>query len=318
MKNISDKYLKSLLISNSVYGSKETCETFGIKQESLSRYLREARKRGLKNPGKLGYLKEIKDKYSDYELKAIAKGGRIIPGYEKVPIIDFSGERIRIGAIGDTHIGHLRFDKNYLFAAFEEFKKEKVDFIVHAGDVTEGMSSRVGHIYELSQLGYEAQKDEAIKLFSQWTDTDIYAISGNHDRWFYKAVGANIVLDIDNELTNFHFIGHDEGDISLKGEAVLKLFHGEDSSSYALSYRGQKIIESLHEGEKPDAIITGHVHKYMDFWKANIHFTSVGSIEKQTRWMRSKRIDAHPGFAIIDYWVKKGIRKKTITWYPFS
>jgi predicted phosphodiesterase len=202
--------------------------------------------------------------------------------------------------------------------AFDEFKKAKVDFVVHAGDVTEGMSNRPGHIYELSALGYDQQKALAIDMFKQWTDTDIYAIDGNHDRWFLKSNGAKIVKDVDEAIPNFHFIGHDEGSISLNGKATLWLWHGEDGNSYALSYRLQKILESLTGGEKPNAMIAGHTHKYVDIFERHVFCTSVGCMQSQTPWMRSKRIAAHPGFAIIDYWVNdKGICKMTHTWHPF-
>ena len=153
---------------------------------------------------------------------------------------------------------------------------------------------------------------------SQWADTDIYAISGNHDRWYIKSSGANAMGDIDKELKNFHFLGHDEGEISLKGKAVLRLWHGEDGSSYALSYRLQKILESLTGGQKPNAMIVGHVHKYVDIFERHVLCTSIGCIQSQTRWMRSKRISAHTGFAIIDYWVNnQGICKKILDWRPF-
>jgi len=302
-----------------LHGKQKTLDTFGIeKEDSLRRYISEAKKRGLPEIDKSKILGQIAEQYTEKELKAIASGGRIVPGVAKVPIISFEGERIRIGAITDTHIGHERFDENRLFQAFEEFKKEKVDFIVHCGDVTEGMSYRAGHIYELNHLGYDAQKTASIELFSQWTDTDIYAIDGNHDRWFLKSNGAIIVKDIDMALKNFHFIGHDEGDISLKGQAVLNLWHGEDGNSYALSYRLQKILESLSGGEKPHAMLCGHTHKFVYIFERNVHCTSIGTMQSQTRWMRSKRIAAHVGFAIIDYWVNKGgICKVTQTWHPF-
>jgi len=263
-------------------------------------------------------LKRIGELYTDKELKAIAEGGRIIPGAEKVPIIDFDGMHIRIGAITDTHIGHQRFSEDRLFQAFEEFKKVKVDFITHSGDVTEGMSVRPGQIYELDQIGYDAQKQKAINMFSQWTDTVIYAIDGNHDRWYLKANGALIVKDIAASVPNFKFIGHDEGDISLAGKASIRLWHGEDGNSYALSYRIQKIVESLSGGEKPDILLCGHTHKYVNIFERNIHCVSVGSIQAQTSWMRGKRIAAHVGFCILDVWVNDdGISKFGCTWYPF-
>ena len=268
--------------------------------------------------GKSSVLSRIGELYTDKELVAIAEGGRLVPGVAQVPIIDFGGQHIRIGAITDTHIGHQRFSEDRLYQAFDEFKRERVDFITHSGDVTEGMSHRPGHIYELDQIGYDAQKAKAIEVFGQWTDTDIYAIDGNHDRWYIKSNGALIVKDISAVLPNFKFIGHDEGDISLKGKATLKLWHGEDGNSYALSYRIQKIVESFAGGEKPDVFLCGHTHKYVNIFERNIHCVSVGCIEAQTSWMRGKRIAAHVGFCIMDLWVNKdGVAKSGVTWYPF-
>lgn len=314
----SKEYLEKIIGTLITEGKGATLKQYEISEETLNRYIRRAKEHNIPLIDKSKIISQIIQNYSDKELEAIAKGGRIVPGYTKVPIISFEGERIRIGAITDTHIGSVDFHEDRLYKPFDEFRKSKVDFIVHAGDVLEGMSNRPGHIYELTQLGYDNQKNYTVSLFSQWTDTEIYAISGNHDRWYVKSSGANALGDIDRELTNFHFLGHDEGEISLKGKAVLRLWHGEDSSSYALSYRLQKILESLTGGEKPNAMIVGHVHKYVDIFERHVLCTSIGCIQSQTRWMRSKRISAHPGFAIIDYWVNNnGICKKVLDWRPF-
>lgn len=315
---IGEKKAKEIAAFHLANGKSETMKAYGYSEETLNRFMREAKKYGIPEIDKSKLLSQIAETYTDAELKAIANGGRIVPGMTKVPVIDFEGERIRIGVITDTHIGSKQFAESRLFQAFDEFRKEQVDFIVHAGDVTEGMSNRPGHIYELDHLGYDAQKEVAIKLFSEWTDTEIYAIDGNHDRWFIKSSGALIVKDIAEALGNFHFLGHDEGDISLNGKATLKLWHGEDGNSYALSYRLQKIAESLSGGEKPNAMICGHTHKYVKIFERNIWIVSAGSIQAQTQWMRGKRIAAHVGFCIMDLWVNdKGISKMRETWYPF-
>jgi len=315
---LSDERLLEFLKVYQNNGKEQTIKIMALKEASFRRYLTEAQNRGLVDFEKNAILKKIFDNYTKDELKAISNGGRILPGIEKVPIINFEGQRIRVGAITDTHIGHLKFKADRLYQAFEEFKKEKVDFIVHSGDVTEGMSHRPGHIYELDKLGYDQQKEYAVNLFGQWTDTNIYAIDGNHDRWYIKSNGAIIVKDIAASLGNFNFLGHDEGDISLNGKATLKLWHGEDGNSYALSYRVQKIIEAFQPGEKPSVMICGHTHKYVKIFERSVHAISIGSIEEQTSWMRGKRIAAAVGFSIFDIWVNdSGVCKLTETWYPF-
>ncbi len=181
MSNISNDKLQEVLDFYSIKGEQETLKAFGLKQDSLRRYLDEAKLRGYSGIDTTKNIRAILDNYTEEEIRAIANGGRITPGYAKVPIISFEGERIRIGHITDTHIGSTFFDDHRLYQAFDEFKKEGVDFITHSGDVSEGMSNRPGHIYELSEIGFQRQKDKCVELFSQWNDTDIYAIAGNHD-----------------------------------------------------------------------------------------------------------------------------------------
>lgn len=309
-------------------GSKQaTSEKLGIMIPSISTAMRqidiyEGRTNSKNNIKKSKYhddkvLQKILQTYSRDELSLLAEGKTHLLEPGRKIDINFSGNRVKIGVLTDTHIGHEKFNQNRLFAAFEEFKKEKVDFICHAGDVTEGMSHRPGHIYELTHLGYSKQKQYAVDLFGQWRDTPIYAIDGNHDRWYIKSNGALIVKDISEVLDNFHFIGHDEGDIMVKN-LKINLWHGEDGNSYALSYRVQKIIESLQGGEKPHIMFCGHTHKYVKLFERNIHAISAGCIEDQTKWMRSKRIPAHTGFGIYDITFNDlGITRLVETWFPF-
>ena len=301
------------------HGRQQALKVYNISDETFNRYKRAADKEaGVVLPEKSQWLDQIASRFSDQELQAIAKGGRLIPGAGEVPIVSFGGKHIRIGCITDTHIGHKRSPRARIEQAFEEFRKSKVDFITHSGDVTEGMSHRPGQVYELDCIGYDAQKREAVDIFSQWTDTDIYAVDGNHDRWYLKSNGALIVKDIAVEVPNFYFIGHDEGDISLDGRATLKLWHGEDGSSYALSYRLQKIIESLSGGEKPNILVAGHVHKYANIFERNVYCVSAGCLQSQTSWMRGKRLSAHVGFCIIDACVcDTGVSKFGVEFFPF-
>jgi predicted phosphodiesterase len=178
------------------------------------------------------------------------------------------------------------------------------------------MANRPGHVYELSHIGFESQSQHAIDIFSQWTDSPIYMIDGNHDRWYIKAVGANIVERVCRALPNAEFLGHDEGDLTI-GAAKIKLWHGEDGSSYAISYRIQKVVESLTGGEKPHILICGHTHKAMYVFDRHIHCLSAGAIQSQSKWMRSKRHASHTGFWHADVGIgKTGVTYFSPTWYP--
>lgn len=313
--NISDKKLHFIAALVSTYGKEKAAELLSVKPNTLARRIREAKERGIYTE-KSRYLDKISEQYSEKELQAISAGGRVAPGQPKVPIVSFEGERIRIGALTDTHLGSIYTNPDYVYQAFEEFKEAGVDFITHSGDVVDGMSNRKDHIYFLSHLGYSKQKEHAVEVFSQ-CPAKLYMIDGNHDRWFVKSAGAYIVKDICDEIGAV-YLGQDEGDISLKGKATLKLWHGEDGNSYALSYRLQKIIESFSGGEKPALLLAGHTHKSLYIFERFVHTYSIGTMQAQTKWMHGKRIAAHLGFWILDIWVgKSGITKTTGTWYPF-
>jgi len=322
MSNISEKKLIEFLKFYKTHTPEETLRSFNIRQDTLNRYLRKAERLGMDLSGKPIYksqiLDEIAQRFTDDELRAIASGGRLLPGVAKIPIINFEGEHIKFTLTGDWHLGSLYTREEHIYQLYEESRKEKCDFIALGGDVVEGMSGRPGHIYELSHLGFSEQKAYAEKILGQW-DKDMFLIDGNHDRWFIKSAGAIIVKDICDALgKRFIFLGHDEGDISLKGYATLKLWHGEDGNSYAISYRVQKIIETITGGTKPNILACHHVHKFNYIFDRHVHAISPGSIQMQTPWMRGKRIAAHTGFVIVDAWVNKdGIAKLKLCWYPF-
>lgn len=310
-----------ILLYYMVNGSNKTSKQYGIKEDTIRRYINFARNSyGIDITERSADIQRIANTFTASELSAIAKGGRIVPGQKRVPVVEFNGVRIRLGILSDTHIGSKYTHDEHIHQCFDEFDKADVDIVLHAGDVTEGMSKRDGHVYELSHIGYDAQKKKAIELLGMWDKTPSYVIDGNHDRWYLKNadVGANIVKNVCDELPNWNYLGHDTGIVSLGGRATVQLWHGGDGSSYALSYRLQKIVESLPGGEKPSILIAGHVHKYVNIFERNIYCLSPGSLQRQTDWMRGRRIGAHVGFCIADVCVNKsGVSKFTNTWYPF-
>lgn len=299
------------------HGDNETCEVFGITQTSLARYKREHKERNGVDFKVTETLKKIQESYTPEELKAISKGAQITNMVYRTHRVDFDGDCITFGHITDLHVGSIYFVEKYFYQALEECHKEKCKFIAVTGDITEGMNIRHCNIYELTHLGATAQKEYAVNLLKQWTKP-LYLIDGNHDRWYMKPGGLIIVKEICKEIPNAEFLGQDEGDIKIGENIIVKLWHGEDSSSYATSYRIQKIVEAFSGGEKPNILLAGHTHKQIYMFERNVHCISGGAMCKQSHWMRSKRLANHMGFWIIKAWIgKTGVTKFSPTWYPF-
>lgn len=304
-------------------GMAAAIKEFGLKHETIRRAKRQVRKtidesepQPEMDPSVDRILREIADRYNADELKAIAKGGKSY-STETVTVDAgwFDGDTIKFGVITDTHIGSKFFREDWFEGAADRMHAEDVDFICHVGDVTEGMSNRPGHMYELTHLGYTEQKQAAIEQLQKLPEVPLYVIDGNHDRWFIKSTGAKIVPDICDAI-GATFLGHDTGEIMVNG-VKIQLWHGEDGSSYAHSYRLQKVIEALPGGGKPNVLLAGHVHKMGYFFERNIHAISGGCLQAQTPWMRGKRLAAHTGFWIIEMDINNGIVRFSPDFYPY-
>lgn len=309
------KRLESVIDYATERGDAAACRDLGLTAESLARYRREyAHMDTSANTKRL--LQQIRESYTPEELRAIASGGRVTPGQPKVPLVTFDGDCLTFGHITDTHMGGIYYQERYLTKALEECEKEGAQFIFHTGDLSEGMSNRPGHIYELTHLGYSRQRDYCLEQCRQWTKP-WYMIDGNHDRWFEKGAGAYLVKDVCEALPNAAFLGSDMGTLTVNGVTFM-LFHGEDTSSYATSYRLQKLVEAFTGGEKPNMLLAGHTHKQGYFFERHVHVLSGGALSVQSRWMRSKRLANHTGFWICRAWIgKKSINKLQVTFYPF-
>jgi predicted phosphodiesterase len=228
-------------------------------------------------------------------------------------------EHIRIGVFGDTHIGSKFYDAQLMKYAAEVFNKKDIDFVVHVGDITEGHyeSRRAGSVFELTEVGGDAQVERAVKELRQ-IKKPIYAITGNHEHnTFFKLCGFDVGKQIATQLPNFHYLGNMQATINLPHGNKLEILHPGGGSSYALSYRPQKIVESLEGGNKPNILLIGHYHKAMSMYYRNVHVVQTGTLQSQSSFMREHGLAAHKGFYVLDIEVgKNGVKKFCPEFYP--
>ena len=223
--------------------------------------------------------------------------------------LSFPSKHIKYAYMSDTHIGHLKFSDELYEKFVQTCKREGVDFVVHPGDHLEGMSGRPGHIYELSEIGFQNQIAKAQDLYRQ-IPVPIYGIDGNHDQWYFNKNNGGMVVgkELEARVNNYHHLGQDEGDLELAPGITIKLFHGNDGAAYATSYKLQKLIESFSESEKPAILHSGHYHKALYMYLRGIHGFESGTLCAQSKFMRGKKIAANMGFGVVDvFYDKKGI-----------
>lgn len=316
---VTEKRIKEILDYIAEYGRPAACEKFKLSKETIRRYTRlysEDEKTPVDHDSEI-LLKKLSEKFSPGELKSLLND-KFQPE-SKNTVYDFTGETIKFAVMSDLHIGSNYTSETRITAALEDCKNQGVLLVLLPGDVTEGMSGRDGHVYELTHIGYQAQRKAAINILKPFSKYfDFKMISGNHDLWFASKanMGALIVHDICDSI-GAEYLGEHEAIIMMNGVKVM-LWHGEDGSSYALSYRAQKIIESFTGGEKPQILLTGHDHKQGYFTIRNVHTILSGCLQKQTPWMRRKKLAAYEGFWIIEATIKDNeVKRFKPEWIPF-
>lgn len=251
------------------------------------------------------------------ELELISLSANAAPPPIQPRVFKWNKNSFKFLSFSDNHNGHKKSRVEYWQKACHLAEEEKVDIAFTSGDMSDGMSSRPGHIYELDAIGFTAQLDLTAERFSI-CPVNIEGITGNHDLWAYKTNGSEFGVELENRIPNkFKYLGQGCSTVTIDGIKIM-LWHGADGSSYATSYRTQKFVESLSGGEKPHILLSGHAHKGIFHVCRNVMVFECGTLCGQTDWMRDKKIAAHVGFWIIEVWPsgKGGIERIKQEWVP--
>ena len=195
-------------------------------------------------------------------------------------------EHLKLLLISDTHLCS-KYDRldilRYLYAKAEELG---IKHILHSGDFTDGLKSgRPEQLYELREISYEGQVDYCVDKYPTFSGKT-YVIQGNHDDWWYKNTGSEIVKSIANKREDIVYLGPDTADLKI-GKLKIRLFHGSGGGSYAKSYKLQKYLDAIPMIERPDILQTGHVHQSFYMKQDKTHCFQTSCLEDQTPYCRS-------------------------------
>jgi len=214
----------------------------------------------------------------------------------------------RIGLVSDTQMGSKYQQVTLLHDAYADFDKRQVDFVLHAGDVTDGRDMYRGQLEETFLHGADEQKDYVVKSFPHLArGRRTYMIGGQHDRSFYRDKGYNIIRAICQERKDLVDRGFYKAEFSVKGLKV-GLQHPGGGVAYARSYRMQKIIEgmmgfinTIPAANAPVLQIFGHWHipchlpAYM-----GIDAVSLPCFQSQTPYLEQHGLMPMVGYAVAE------------------
>jgi len=244
-------------------------------------------------------IKEIERKLAVEKAKVESLSGT----KSHVTIQKQDGCVFRIGITGDRHFGSLYHAEDSLSAFYEYAESQGVLQVYDAGDILSGWKVFKGHEFELRDIGLDAQV-QRVSASTPKTGIVTHFITGNHDASFKNQVGVSVGHMIQDKVKGYKFLGEDQATVVFdtpKGKFSLMLLHPGGGSSYALSYRPQKIVESLEGGKKPNMLVIGHYHKaeMMPSYR-NVAVFQAGTFEKQTPFMARQGLAAHVGGWIVE------------------
>lgn len=215
--------------------------------------------------------------------------------------VNWKGNRlVRFGLVGDTHINNKYAQLSYLRDMYDRLATAGIKHVYHTGDIDDGEQMRPGHQYECYTQGADAHVEEIAKVYPRREGVTTHFITGNHDASLIKRAGYNIGPAIAREREDMDYLGADCAIVMLTPNCSLELRHPWDGSAYALSYKPQKIIDSLAGGEKTNIMAIGHYHKAEYLFYRNIHCFQTGTFCAQTPFMKGKAISAHMGGWIVE------------------
>ena len=264
-------------------------------------------KLGLSKYEVLGLVKEIESE-GIYKIKDAWDDGEPIFTLEKSLIPERQVYQHAIGettkftfmVISDSHLGSKNEQLTFLHYLYDEAQRRGITNVYHCGDISEGFKkSRDDHMYSLHSIGFDDQADYIIRNYPEREGITTFFITGNHDHFHIQNGGANIGKRISASRKDMQYLGINTAVIQLTPNCKMELFHPQDGSSYALSYSGQKYLDSLSGGDKPHIIFVGHHHKYISMWYRNVWYFEVPSTHLQSDWEKGKRIRNDSGALII-------------------
>lgn len=220
---------------------------------------------------------------------------------------EYTGKWVKFGVCGDKHLCnmHSRLDVQKLL--YDVYEEEGITTVYDTGNWIDG-ECRFNK-GELLVHGMDAQIEYWVENHQERKGiTTRYVAGDDHEGWYQQRecidIGRHAML-MAQHMGRFdlEYLGYAEALIELKaksGSRFMMVNHPGGGAAYAVSYKGQKYVESLQGGEKPAIILQGHYHKFNAGYPREVWVVDTGTCCDQTLFMRKKQLQAHVGGQIVE------------------
>ena len=206
---------------------------------------------------------------------------------EDTYVVKNNMEHLRLLLISDTHLCSKYDRLDILRYLYSRAADTNTNYVLHSGDFTDGKSNRPEHIYELKELSYEGQVQYCVDNYPKVEGLQTFVIGGNHDGWWTKSTGSEIVKSIARQRDDIVYLGPDAADLKI-GKLKVHMFHGKGAQAYAKSYKAQKYLDAMPVDDRPHILQLGHIHQAFFYQQDNTSVFQTGCLEDQTPYCRSQ------------------------------
>jgi hypothetical protein len=211
------------------------------------------------------------------------------------------------GVSSDQHLCSRYAREDVLEHLYDGFERAGVDRVFNAGNWIDGEVEK--NRFDLAVHGFEPQIKYLAERYPR-KGFSTYAIWGeDHEGWYSRRESIDVGRFAEGMMRqagrgDWFDLGFVEARVDLVNantgqRTTLVVMHPGGGSSYAYSYRPQKIVESLSGGEKPAVLVIGHYHKLSCNLIRNVWTLQAGCAEDQTVFMRKKGLEAHIGGHVV-------------------
>lgn len=212
------------------------------------------------------------------------------------------------GVASDQHLCSRYAREDVLSDLYDAFERHGCDRVFNAGNWIDGEDEK--NRFDLTVHGFEPQIDYLVERYPQRPGLTTYAVWGeDHEGWYARRESIDVGRFAERRMRDagredWVDLGFVEARVDLvhaeSGQrSTLVVMHPGGGSSYAYSYRPQKIVESLSGGEKPAVLVIGHYHKLSCNIIRNVWTIQAGCQQDQSVFMRKKGLEAHVGGLIV-------------------
>ena len=218
------------------------------------------------------------------------------------------GSWFRIGVCSDNHLCSKYERMDVLNALYDIYHEEGIMDVFNAGNWIDGEARF--NTSDLHTHGMGNQLQYFVDNYPARDGVTTHYIAGDdHEGWYVQRNSIEIGMIAEDFAhragrNDLKYLGYMEHDVILpapEGETAIRVQHPGGGTSYALSYKSQKLVDSLSGGEKPQILILGHWHKAEQLFYRNVNVIQAGCTMDQSPFMRKQNLAAHVGGWIVEF-----------------